>query len=40
MDDSEMAFAVLEHHARGAGTEISRVEAAGAINFLAVPGPR
>jgi metal transporter CNNM len=27
---------VLEHHAREPGTEISRVEAAGAINFLAL----
>lgn len=27
---------MLEHHARGEGTEIGRVEAAGAINFLAL----
>lgn len=27
---------ILEHHARGVGTEISRVEATGAVNFLAL----
>jgi len=27
---------MLEHHARGEGNEISRVEAAGAVNFLAL----
>lgn len=27
---------ILEHHARNVGTEIGRVEAAGAINFLAI----